>query len=857
MVRRIQILLLLAILLPLLGSAEIKKIGTPFIRNFPKREYRAGTQNWNMAQDKRGFIYSANNEGLLVYDGNQWQLYKMPNSSIVRALFVDKSGEIYVGAYNDLGKMMTLPSGKMVFKSLKKYIPKEYQNFDDIWSVFSFENKIIFQSYNCAFVCADDSNITVLKAPGRFHHAFKVNDRVFFNDINAGLFEYDGKQLILVPGCDRLKGLQIWSMMPFFGTTSLLIGTLNDGLFIFDGKKLEEWKTPLNGFLKKNQIFCMTTIGEQYYVIGTIQDGVVVVDKAGNIIQHFSKANGLQNNTILSLFADRSDNLWLGLDNGVDYVNINSPITFLQNPESIGAGYVAIVKDGRLYLGTNQGLFAAPWTGSGPVGTFSLIPGTIGQVWSLEILDGVLICGHNNGTYEIDKEKAICIDQTAGGWKYLQLRRHPGYLIGGTYNGLILFRKVGTHWQFVKHIKGFNESFRVFEEDENGDIWMSHGFKGIFKISLNNDLDSVITSKFYTTREGLPTNYNLNVYKIQNKVIFTSKTGVYEYNAQQDQFIKSAFFNQMLAPVTDISYLKEDKKGNIWYIAWLNSVNRAGVFKLKEDLRYQHVSSPFAILSGKFISGFESVYEYNDENYLIGTEDGFAHYNPKVESSLNPEFSTYITKATALHQDSIFYLGNNFSVRSKDPKIRFSFPYKRNAFRFSYTSPTYDNPGNIEYSYKLSGFTESWSEWSSSFTNEYTNLPEGDFIFMVKAKNQLGVESLSDQVEFSVLPPWYKSVLAYFVYFFLSLFIGLLVLWLIYLRIEISKRKDRLKHLQAYRLKEQEYLRNALMDEKKIINLKNEKLKAEMILRDKELANQTLDLIRKNKFLLNIKEELL
>ena len=414
MVRRIQILLLLAILLPLLGSAEIKKIGTPFIRNFPKREYRAGTQNWNMAQDKRGFIYAANNEGLLVYDGNQWQLYKIPNSSIVRALFVDKSGEIYVGAYNDLGKMTTLPNGKMVFKSLKKYIPKEFQNFDDIWSVFSFENKIIFQSYNCAFVCANDTNITVLKAPGRFHHAFKVNDRAFFNDINAGLFEYDGKQLNAVPGCERLKGLQIWSMMPFFGTSSLLIGTLNDGLFLFDGKKLEEWKTPLNGFLKKNQIFCITSIGEQYYAIGTIQDGVVVVDKSGNIIQHFSKANGLQNNTILSLFADRSDNLWLGLDNGVDYVNINSPITFLQNPESIGAGYVAIVKDGRLYLGTNQGLFVAPWAGSGPVGTFSLVPGTIGQVWSLEILDGVLICGHNNGTFEVEKEKANCIDQTAG-----------------------------------------------------------------------------------------------------------------------------------------------------------------------------------------------------------------------------------------------------------------------------------------------------------------------------------------------------------------------------------------------------------------------------------------------------------
>ena len=152
MVRRIVFLFFLGLILPVISFAEIKKIGTPFIRNFAKREYKAGTQNWSIAQDKRGFIYFANNEGLLMYDGNQWQTYKMPNSSIVRAIFVDKSGDIYVGAYNELGKMVSLPNGKMVFKSLKKYIPEAYQNFDDIWSVFSYENKIIYQSYNLSLI---------------------------------------------------------------------------------------------------------------------------------------------------------------------------------------------------------------------------------------------------------------------------------------------------------------------------------------------------------------------------------------------------------------------------------------------------------------------------------------------------------------------------------------------------------------------------------------------------------------------------------------------------------------------------------------------------------------------------------
>ncbi|HWR99052.1 MAG TPA: two-component regulator propeller domain-containing protein, partial [Prolixibacteraceae bacterium] len=857
MVRRIQFLLLLAVFIPQIAFAEIKKIGTPFIRNFPKREYRAGTQNWDIAQDKRGFIYMANNEGLLVYDGNQWQIHKMPNSSIVRALFVDKSGVIYVGAYNELGKMVTQPNGEMVFKSLKKYIPEKYQNFDDIWSVFSFENKIIFQSYNCAFVCSNDSSISILEAPGRFHHAFKANDRVFFNDITEGLFEYDGKKLVQLPGCERLKGLQIWSVISYFGTDDLMIGTLNDGIFRYDGKKLEEWGGPVNEFLKKNQVFCASTIRDQYYVVGTIQNGVVVADRNGNIVQHFSRKNGLQNNTILSLFKDRSDNLWLGLDNGIDYVNINSPITFLQNPEGIGAGYVALVKDNKLYLGTNQGLFVSDWHGNTQFGSFTLIPGTLGQVWSLEIHDGILICGHNNGTFEIENERAVRIDNTPGGWKYTQLKRHPGFLIGGTYNGLTLFKKEGNHWRFVRKIRGFDESFRIFEEDDNGDIWMSHGFKGIYKVRLNPGLDSVISYQFYTTKDGLPTNYNLNVYKIKNRIIFTSRTGVYEYNYQGGYFEKSVFFNQLLQQVTDISFLKEDSKGNIWYIAWFNSVNRAGLFKIKDDLRYQHVSSPFAILAGKFISGFESVYEFTETDYFIGTEDGFAHYNPKIETSINPEFSTYITKATALHQDSTFFFGNNYDVRTADQKPAYTFPYKGNIFRFVYTSPTYDNPGNIEYSYKLSGFAESWSEWSNSFANEYTNLPNGDFVFMVKARNRLGVESLTDQIGFSVLPPWYKTSLAWVVYLVLGLALIILAVWLIRQRIEVSKRKERLKHLQAYRQKEQEYLRNALIDEKKIIKLKNEKLRAEMIHRDKELANQTMDLIRKNQFLQNIKEELL
>jgi DNA-binding CsgD family transcriptional regulator len=139
---------------------------------------------------------------------------------------------------------------------------------------------------------------------------------------------------------------------------------------------------------------------------------------------------------------------------------------------------------------------------------------------------------------------------------------------------------------------------------------------------------------------------------------------------------------------------------------------------------------------------------------------------------------------------------------------------------------------------------------------EYALLPEGNYGFNVKARNSLGVESRSDELLFTVTPPWYRSGFAIAGYVILFVMFTLFSVWLFIKRIEISRRKERLKQLRAYRQKELDYIQQAALAEKKIIKLKNDKLKNEMIHRDKELANQTMDLIQKNKFLTKITEDL-
>ena len=837
-------------------SIEIKNIGVPNIRNFTNKEYRAGTQNWSIAQDKKGFVYFGNNDGLLMFDGVNWQLHKMPNLSIVRSVMIGNDGQIYIGAYNEIGKMVASKSGKMEFRSLKKRIPEGYQNFDDIWNINSFNDQIIFQSYKCAFLLNKDSTISIIKAPSRFQNSFNVKGHMYFNDFETGLMEYSNHNLTKLKSCEKIKGEEIWSILPFKGGNELMICTLNKGIFIYNGEELSEWDVPINDFFKQKQIFSSTLIQENYYAIGTIQDGVIIIDSAGKTIQHLNRQKGLQNNTILKTFSDISGNLWLGLDNGIDYVNINSPITFLKQSDGIGSGYTSIIHNGKIYLGTNQGLFVKNWDDKDKNINFRMISGTNGQVWYLGVHDGVLLCGHNNGTFIINGVEAHQISNYQGAWKFHTLKRFPGTLICGTYSGLIHFKKVNNSWIFAGKIKGFDESCRVFEEDEEGNLWMSHGFKGIYKISIRKTLDSIQTARFYTKDDGLPTNYNLNIFKIKGRIIVASNNGIYEFNPENDRFELSDYYNQLLYPIKDISFLKEDQNGNIWYFKSELAKNTTGVFLLQPDLSYKQVTAPFSLLTGRSISGFESIYKYSDDHIFFGTIDGFAHYSPVSKYNYNSEFSTFISRGTALYLDSTFYYGLNYDNLDEHIFNEYRFPYKDNTFRFFFTSPSYENQDNIEYSFKLSEKGNKWSDWSNTPFTEYTKLPPGKYIFTVKARNQLGIESNSDSLTFTITPPWYKSVYAYIVYILLFILLILLIIWITIQRIEISKRKERLKQLLSFRQKEQEFIRQALISEKKIINLKNEKLKSEMIHRDKELANQTMDLIVKNKFLLKIKEDL-
>ena len=841
-----KILFILLLTIPFTGKGQIKTIGTPKITSFPKSAYEAGTQNWCISQDQYGFMYFANNQGLLIFDGKHWDLVEVSWVKPIRSVYIDQDNTIYIGLFNDFGIVKTDEKGTLYFESIKYLLPDGVGDFDEIWNIHGLPEGIVFQTFEYFFVL-NNGELSVHEPIRRYHFSFKINGGLFLHEPEVGLFEFINGFVSRVPWADELKNKEITTILDM-GENQLLIGTRANGIFEYKNGKVGSWDTPASRFCEQASLYSAARINDNYIALGTVLDGVLISDEAGNIIQHISRKNGLQNNTVLSVFQDHQKNLWVGLDNGIDYIEINSPISYISDNSGIGTGYCALVDNDYLYLGTNQGLYRRSFSGySDPGEEFQLVRNTAGQVWSLEKFDGTLICGHNSGTYIVKGKDVVTISEEEGAWKYIPLQNNPRYLLGGHYNGLVLIKKGGYGWEYHKKIKGFHESSRFLEQDNSGAIWISHGVKGVFRVKLNEALDSIIHCDLYNSEYGLPSEWQNIVFRMDDVIFVSASDGIYQFDPERDRFELSETLNNIFTFQGRLMTIEQDESGNLWYITDMES----GVLRYNEDGTYTRISIPFRPLDGQYVNEFEFIYLQDRENIIMGIDNGFAHYSLKLPKSYSQEYKTYIRSIELPYLDSAVY----FSQLTNSVN-EYAFPHKKNSILIYFSSPFYEELDQLQFSYILEGHSDEWSDWRPIGFKDFNNLSQGSYSFHVKALNVYGIESEISSFQFTILPPWHKSKAAYYSYLSLFLLLGYLIIRIIRYRWKLSKIKEREKHRDEMRKKAEEFEHQTLISDKEIIRLRNEKLSAEMVHRDKELANQAMNLIQKNRFLGKLKNEL-
>lgn len=850
MVERLKIFsifLLLFLLADVSLLADVKSIGNPSVKNYESSFIQAGTQTWMITIGANGLTYFANNDGVLEFDGMTWRNYPLPFRTVVRSVKATKDGRIYAAGHNELGFFEADQFGGLVFHSLYHLLPDKQKDCGEVWKIHETEGGIVFQAFKQMMIYSNDT-MKVIEAPDMFHFSYVIHDQFYVNDQKYGLYKLDNGQLVQLTGAEKLAGKLIWGMLP--KGNAILIATADEGIFIWENNRLKEWVNPTARLLKDYQVFCTMPVDKSIWAFGTIQDGLVICDTAGNLIQHINIDKGMQNSTVLSMQTDQFSNLWLGLDNGIDYVEINSPLTFFSTFNNLSSGYAAVVHDGRLYLGTNRGVFYHDWNtliAGGVEQKFTLVPGTQGQVWSLEVIEGALFCGHNSGVFIIEGTRAEMLSNIQGGWSFIQPKGEKNIVICGTYTYLVKFERKDGKWSKGIQIKGFKESSRYLADAGPRSIWISHGYKGVFRPHFNDSFDSVVHVDFYNSRNGFPSDNDINVFTIAGNPVFTTGRGIYRYAPESDTFVPDEIFSGRLSR-TDMNILREDGQGNIWYF----TPKEAGVYRLQEDGNFTAVEIPFREMKGKFIKWFQFVYPHDEKNVFIGTQTGFAHYTPSYNKNYQQPFKALIRNMQILSRvDSVIYKG----TPSKHDFYA-SIPFRYNHLQFEFAANNFENPEHCSFLTKLDGFDKDWVEWKNSSSRQFTNLSHGNYIFKVKAINIFDVESETAMISFRILPPWYLSRYAYTGYGILVILAVLILVKYVRSRIERTKKAVEEEQRQLFIEREKQLQIESLLAEQEVIKLRNEKLKSEKIQKDKELANTTMQIIQKSKSLTTIKNDL-
>lgn len=829
--------------------------GLPAIRNFRTQDYGGGIQNWDIAQDRRGLVYIANNFGLLEFDGSKWKIYRVKNGSKMRSVAIDDSGRIYVGCQGDFGYFFPDRQGQLYYTSLADSLPSQYRNFDETWKVFLDDGKVYFCTFSNIFIY-DHHDFAVVTPAHPIELSFMVNRELYVEEVQKGITQLDNNTLSLLQGGEFFRNMGISSILPYY-SSRLIVSTFQHGVFEVSNTGIKPWNPHLQSFFREATVNVMIRLKNGNYAVGTQNHGLAIINDKGKILTQLTNGRGLQNRTVLSIYEDDLQNLWVGQNNGLAYVEFGSPFTFINEQVGLpGTGYAAYLDNEKLYLGTNTGLYVKDLSQQNAA--FKLVENTRGQVYHIGRYGNDLLMGHHGGSFRVDHDRSTLLSKEPGAWIFQPFRQNRNVLAQGSYNGLALLTKKQEHWSFDKKLDGFKESSRVMELDRDGTLWITHGYKGVYKVMFNDSITRIKSVDFYGAEKGFPSNALINVFNIRNELIFTSERGLFKYDKKTDRFVREPFLTTLFGENAQLWHLREDAFGNIYF----TGISQIGVLRKNTAGSYSMESNSFNKIRDLLNDDLENLTVLENNEVLFGAKEGFIHFDPNVKMTTEQRFRTHIrsVSTTGAPRDSILFYGNYTDngriVESQTSGEAIVLPYKNNSVNFTFSATSFEGNGEVVHQYYLEKFDKGWSEWTSQTQKEYTNLREGKYTFHVRSRNVYGEVGKEVTFQFSIDPPWYRTALAYVIY-------GITVMGFLYTSFQLLDRKykheRRAMHLQQQKeliKKDNEIELLAQQTQEEITRLKNEKLEAELMHMDKELGTSTVLILNKNEFISGVKDNL-
>ncbi|WP_334058568.1 helix-turn-helix and ligand-binding sensor domain-containing protein [Polaribacter sp. P097] len=802
----------------------------PPINIFTPENYGAENQNWAISQSANKYIYVANNKGLLEFNGASWQLYASPNETIMRSVKCHDN-LIYTGLYMDFGFWQKDEFGQLQYSSIVEDNKITMLEDEQIWEICELDGWMIFKSLERIYLYnIETGEYKIINATDSILKISRVENRIYFQELGKGIFVIENGQPKLIADNIILKESRVVEILK--KEDGLFFVTQKDGFYYLEKDVLKKWSTSSDALLTSKTIYSAKQLENGNLILGTISSGIIKIDKAGNLLYHITQDVGLSNNTVLSTFEDVDNNIWLGLDNGINSINLKSPFRqYLKNENFWGTIYASIIHKDYLYIGTNQGLYSKKKDSRDP---FMLVENTQGQVWSLQEFNETLFCNHDSGTFVIKINKAKMIEGTFGSWRLKQVDETK--LILGNYEGLYVIQYDKGNWLLKNKIQGFSNSSRYFELVDKDRIFVNHEYKGVFKLNVDESLEKINKIvKDNSVEKGI----HSSLIKYNNSILYSSKNGVYKYDKKQDKFLRDSIYSQLIPKGKFLSAkLINDKANNKLWSFTKDDIRYLipGKFSNQPDLEI--ISAKGSLFKGA--SGFENLLNLKDKVYLVGTTEGYLI----IDLNLVKEPSKFYIAINKILNNEIDAPQELVTLSENQ-----TFNKKQNSFQFFYSVPNYSKSSSVKYQYKLEGLNTKWSSLSDSNNFLFKNLDAGDYNFKVRASIDGKLSENIASYSFEVLKPWYFSNAL--ILFYVILF--LIFLYVLHLFSKRYYKKQREELIEKARI---ELELKELESSQKIIKLNNDKLRSNIESKNRELATSTMSIIKKNEFLNTIKQEL-
>lgn len=797
--------------IPLLLQGQINPRGVPFIYNYAPEETSGSQQNWCIVRDLQGFLYVGNQEdGVMIFDGEDWSDVAVSNQSRIYHMAVSKEGIVYVGAVNEFGYLSPDLTGRMQYISLAGGLDSLSKGTQYVYDVLFMGEEVWFctKPYLYRYLPEKDTVLTISHAKSNSlygFHTFQVGDQAFRGDHLMGLMVQEGDTSFLAPGGGFYSRKALMFGIPF-GEDEILFGTYQSGIFVYN--RISGQSRPFTNarfqqvFTDLHPVYHGAQVGSDLFAIGTLEaGGCYIFNSRGELIYHLNKREGLRDDLITYVYSDREGDdyghMWLALTDGLARVDLNLPFGVFDESYGFNSYILSINEfEGNLYLGTGSGVYAKTTDAEDRVFFEKIkeigIQGNQLLYFKPQGEAPKFLAATIEGIYEIKSGGTVTlIDELIDNLDYEGKRYYvnqiavssvyPNRLYLGTSGGVIVLQYLGN--DRYRELKSYSHVLLTevvtLAEDTEGQLWVASNLEGVFRMRFEDEKVQIDT---FGLEQGLPALNRNFVYLTEDKVTLATVNGMHVLDADQQSFVPDKRFgNELSGGKVSTLRLSGDREGSYW-IGARDQTRGDRDYLLSSLSDGKLISAPFLKLPSKSTDVY---FEDSKGTVWMGKSNVLYSVNKESLLAFTPARYPAITNRVVVGMDSVIFEGRYYKIlpdgrrvvdlyQSEDlmPSIR----YRLNNITFSFSSVFYEEVDQMEYAYYLEGFDRGWSSWQDISYKEYTNIPFGKYTFKVKSRNVYQQESEVAEYSFTILKPWYHTLLAYVGYLILGvlLLIGII-----------------------------------------------------------------------------------